>query len=276
MRSLFIFFILIFFGCAPSYYNPTGLVDDPADMIARQFKKQRKKFFNKRIAIANFTDLNGSETPEAKLFTERLATSLATVEGLNIIERSQLEKLLKEQNFSHSGVVDSETAKKMGKILGVDVIVSGTVTRIGRHWEINCRAINVENGKILTGSRVKARAEAIRYIPEETPPQKLQPVKEYAPEKEPQKELIIIGGEGKADSGKVVLRQNELLSEANRHHRSAVRFKRQGRPRLALKEIEAERNILRRIIELNPATPPARKARERLGKLKQVLRRKLR
>ena len=45
-----------------------------------------------------------------------------------IIERDQLEKILKEQRISLSGIVDENSAAEVGKILGLDVIIMGEVS----------------------------------------------------------------------------------------------------------------------------------------------------
>lgn len=49
--------------------------------------------------------------------------------GIKVIERSYIENIIKEHNLWKSGNIDPATIKKMGKILGVDALVMGTVTR---------------------------------------------------------------------------------------------------------------------------------------------------
>jgi curli biogenesis system outer membrane secretion channel CsgG len=49
-----------------------------------------------------------------------------------VIERNALDKILKEQNFSNSDRADSSTAAKIGRILGVDAIITGDITQFGR------------------------------------------------------------------------------------------------------------------------------------------------
>ncbi|RLD50692.1 MAG: hypothetical protein DRJ05_19305 [Bacteroidetes bacterium] len=45
-----------------------------------------------------------------------------------VIEREQLEKILKEQRLSLSGVLDEASAAEVGQLLGLDVIIMGSVT----------------------------------------------------------------------------------------------------------------------------------------------------
>ncbi len=48
--------------------------------------------------------------------------------GYNLIERSQVQQILQEQSFSHSGAIDPGTAEQLGKVLGVNALILGTVT----------------------------------------------------------------------------------------------------------------------------------------------------
>ena len=43
-----------------------------------------------------------------------------------------MDKILAEQNFSNSDRADSNTAAKIGKVLGVDAIIIGSITQFGR------------------------------------------------------------------------------------------------------------------------------------------------
>lgn len=82
-----------------------------------------------------------------------------------IIEREQIKALLNEQGFQHSGAVDSATAVKMGKVLGVKYIITGAVTEYGHASKggggggvsvgkndyaatIDIRAVNVQTAEI--------------------------------------------------------------------------------------------------------------------------------
>ncbi len=62
--------------------------------------------------------------------TQMVTNQLVDVEGIRVVERSQLEKILKEQNFSRTGLVDPATASEIGKLLGVDALILGTVKQM--------------------------------------------------------------------------------------------------------------------------------------------------
>ncbi len=49
-----------------------------------------------------------------------------------VIDRNSMDKILKEQNFSNSDRVDSTSAAKIGRILGVSAVITGSITQFGR------------------------------------------------------------------------------------------------------------------------------------------------
>lgn len=76
-----------------------------------------------RIGIMSFTnswaDLNGVEN----LFAKYLIRN-----GFKVVERAQLESILKEHNISVSGYLAPETTREIGRILGVDLLLIGEVS----------------------------------------------------------------------------------------------------------------------------------------------------
>jgi hypothetical protein len=49
----------------------------------------------------------------------------------SVIERRALDKVLAEQNFSNSDRADASTAARIGKVLGVDAVILGSITQFG-------------------------------------------------------------------------------------------------------------------------------------------------
>jgi curli biogenesis system outer membrane secretion channel CsgG len=94
----------------------------------------------KRIAIFDFDNAavqGGMKLPFAETNTPNLGKAAADIlitklvqdGGVAVIERSAIDKLLTEQNFSNSDRTDPVTAAKLGRVLGVDAIILGTITR---------------------------------------------------------------------------------------------------------------------------------------------------
>jgi curli biogenesis system outer membrane secretion channel CsgG len=74
----------------------------------------------------------GSDQDIGKGISDMLVDKLLKDGKYRLIERSALDKILAEQNFSNSDRADSNTAAKIGKVLGVDAIIIGSITQFGR------------------------------------------------------------------------------------------------------------------------------------------------
>jgi hypothetical protein len=71
-----------------------------------------------------------------------------------VIERRLLKKIMEEQKLAMSGVVDESSATQLGKLLGVKVIISGSVMKFENVLEVNARIIDVETATIIAAESV--------------------------------------------------------------------------------------------------------------------------
>jgi len=117
-------------------------------------KEISKSMINKKktkLAIIEFSDLRDNVNDLGRYLAEKLISELFKLnsDGFSIIERRQLAKVLREQKLSSSGLIDGKAMKKVGNLLGVDAIVTGSVTDLGNVVEINARVISVETGDVI-------------------------------------------------------------------------------------------------------------------------------
>lgn len=110
----------------------------------------------KRIAVLYFD--NGSDNNELfrlrKGLADMLISDLTKIKMLNVIERARLEEILKEQKLNNSKEFDASTATKVGKLIGVEYILTGSFFELMGSLRIDARIINVETGKILKSEGV--------------------------------------------------------------------------------------------------------------------------
>ncbi len=66
-----------------------------------------------------------------KGIADMIVTDLVRDGTYSVVERKQLEKILQEQNFSNSDRANPATAARIGKVLGVNAIVIGSITQFG-------------------------------------------------------------------------------------------------------------------------------------------------
>ncbi|MDP3909942.1 MAG: CsgG/HfaB family protein [Gemmatimonadales bacterium] len=95
----------------------------------------------KRLAVIDFDyatvhayvhDIWGSDVDIGKGVADMLVNQLVRNGTYSLVERKQLDRILQEQNFQQSGRADASTAAQLGRILGVDAIVIGSITQFGR------------------------------------------------------------------------------------------------------------------------------------------------
>ena len=69
--------------------------------------------------------------------------------GYTIIDRSQLDRIRREQNFQMSGEVDDNTAVSIGKIIGANIIVTGRVDGEGNLRRLRLRALDTQTAQVV-------------------------------------------------------------------------------------------------------------------------------
>lgn len=111
------FLVLFFNGCAAPKIKTTMLV--PAK--AHEAGKLR------RIAVLPFAGRGGNQvSTEAEALLVNIRVSGKPY--FEVIERASLENIMREQNLHLTGAVEEETAVTVGKLVGAEGIILGTVT----------------------------------------------------------------------------------------------------------------------------------------------------
>ncbi len=154
--------------------------------------KTRKK----RVAVLDFdyatvrttvAAMFGSDIDVGKGITDLLVTKLVKDGTYSVIERKALDKILAEQNFSNSDRANPSSAAKLGKLLGVDAIIVGSITQFGNDTkntkvggaggglggfglggfshkkskaivQVDARVVNIDTGEILVVSEGKGES----------------------------------------------------------------------------------------------------------------------
>jgi hypothetical protein len=126
-----------------------------------------------RVAVIGFDSTSPGylwsiDSELSKAATDLMINALVNTNRFRVFERTKLEAILQEQDFQvTSGRVDPSTAVKIGKMIGVDSIVTGSVTSImfsksggitlgplnlkksTATVTVTVRAINVTTGEII-------------------------------------------------------------------------------------------------------------------------------
>lgn len=185
-----------FIGLGLGILTTTGLFI-PAPATSQQTTAQtviaqaQKPVERKRIAVLDFDFASTSGSGiyynwlgigPAKGVSDLLTNALVKDGTYIVLERSKVEQILKEQNFGASGRVDDSTAAQIGKILGADAVIIGTISQfnveqsksggslgflggIGGSTEknkaivqINSRLVSTTTGEILAAAQGEGKA----------------------------------------------------------------------------------------------------------------------
>jgi len=114
------------------------------------------------VAVFPFDDTRGP-APEKKLgysLAEMLTTALIQSGKFQVVERAQLEKLLQEQSLGQTGALEQETAVEVGKILGVQAVVVGSISQLESLYEADARLVEVVSAKALAATNGHAEGES--------------------------------------------------------------------------------------------------------------------
>jgi curli biogenesis system outer membrane secretion channel CsgG len=127
----------------------------------------------KRVAVMNFdygtvrsnsAAIFGSDQDIGKGISDMLVQKLVEDGKFSVIERNALDKVLGEQNFSNSDRADASTAAKIGKVLGVDAIIIGSITQFGRddqHTNVGAGGFGGYGSKLGIGGVGTKKSKAV-------------------------------------------------------------------------------------------------------------------
>lgn len=91
----------------------------------------------KRIAVMSFEDKTdagyswGGTKTAGEGMADMLVTDLVQSDRYIVLERSEINAVLDEQNLGTSGVVTAESAARVGEMLGAEIVVFGAITEFG-------------------------------------------------------------------------------------------------------------------------------------------------
>lgn len=124
-----------------------------ADLVGKQLPKDQRL----RLAVMPVVNDPGGT------FQRYLSAAVTMNTKFEVIERAELEQLLKEQRFQLGDIVDPGSRIEPGKIQGVETVLVGKVTQaessLGRaEVKAFLRLLDVERGRIIWEREVEATA----------------------------------------------------------------------------------------------------------------------
>ena len=128
-------------------------VDNAVSGLASRIGKVLVSRSKPRLTVLDFVDLNGRPTEFGRFLAEQLSVEFVNTPGISVVDRAHLKNILAEHKLSEEGLVNPETAKKLGQFAGVDVIVIGTITDIGTDYAVTVEGVATDTAEIVAAGR---------------------------------------------------------------------------------------------------------------------------
>ena len=110
------------------------------------------------VAVLDFQP-RGISQLEAQSLTDRFATSVGNTGEVILVERNAMDEILNEQGFQQSGCTTSECAVEVGKLLGVQFMINGSIGLVGRTYTVDAKMFSVESGASIRNKSVTYQGE---------------------------------------------------------------------------------------------------------------------
>jgi TolB-like protein len=111
-------------------------------------------------ALINLKAGNGVNDGESEIISDRLRSELFKTGKVTIMERDQMQEILKEQGFQQSGACTDEACLvEMGQMLGVKHMVVGSLGKLGSMFMVNVRSIDVQTSKVINVVSVDVKGD---------------------------------------------------------------------------------------------------------------------
>ncbi|MDR1869489.1 MAG: CsgG/HfaB family protein [Treponema sp.] len=121
--------------------------------------------FNQKVIPQIFADLSKDIPPRSRLaivgidspnpnesafYVNEMTLQFVNSKNFTVVDRSNIDAVLTEQNFQMSGYVDDDAFVSIGKFLGATVIITGNISGTGSQKRMVIKAIDVLTSKILS------------------------------------------------------------------------------------------------------------------------------
>lgn len=100
------------------------------------------------IAVMNLETPDLSSSVQQAL-SDRLRSELFNTGRFSVMERNQMQEILREQGFQQAGCTSDECVVEAGRLLGVDRMIAGSLGKVGTIYTVSLRMIDIETGRIM-------------------------------------------------------------------------------------------------------------------------------
>ena len=96
--------------------------------------------------------------------TDQLITELGRRPTLRLVERSRIQEIFAEQDLAAGGLIDQNTAARMGRTLGAQYVIVGNFVVVGDRLRLSSRTLAVETGEVVARQSHSVEGSAARSL----------------------------------------------------------------------------------------------------------------
>jgi curli biogenesis system outer membrane secretion channel CsgG len=146
---------LCIFLCGHAYAQVPDM-DTELSNLSGKLATQVNDHSKKKVAVLDFTDLQGGSSELGKYIAEQLTVNLVMGKrDFSVLDRANLKSILAEHKLTATGLVDPENAKKLGMFAGVDALILGTIIPKGTNTTLNAKIITTDTAEIVGAARAE-------------------------------------------------------------------------------------------------------------------------
>lgn len=121
------------------------------------------------VAILGFRNLSpkGDDADLVDALPDLLQTSLSVVPEIILVDRTRVQEVLREQKLSLSGEVDESAKLRIGKLLGAQRLVFGSLTHLGDQLRVDVRVADTASAQVSCASQVTMPSDGYPQLLEE-------------------------------------------------------------------------------------------------------------
>jgi len=131
-----------------TFFRQDGFDEDFNQKVIPQIFVTLSKDIPARSRLA-IVGIDSPNPHEAAFYLNELTLQFVNSKNYTIVDRSNIDAVLKEQDFQLSGYVDDDAIVSIGKFIGAQVVITGTITGAGAQKRLVIKAINVLTSEIL-------------------------------------------------------------------------------------------------------------------------------
>jgi TolB-like protein len=145
--------------CSHALAQAPSMDKELAD-LAEKLSPQVKDHAKKKVAVLDFTDLQGESSELGRYVAEQLSVNLVMGRrDFSVLDRANLKSILAEHKLTAKGLVDPENAKKLGQFAGVDALILGTIIPKNQSVSLTAKIITTDTAEIVGAARAEFRSD---------------------------------------------------------------------------------------------------------------------